>query len=137
MNFMGNSYGPMVPLPCFQRNSNAPMALKIRQKVPPRLALAHGWLFPVLAQKLSEPPFWRRQKGATPFGSNFFPRFLAICSSPAPLCVPCFLEYPVLICSDLLRFLLICFQNTSEKSLLPIPSQRARGLNKFDRCLRD
>ena len=39
MNFRGNSYGPMAPLPCFQGNLYGPMALKVRQKCPPRLVL--------------------------------------------------------------------------------------------------
>ena len=37
----------MVPLPQFQGNSYGSMALKVRQKFPPRLALVHAWLSPV------------------------------------------------------------------------------------------
>ena len=47
-NFRGSSYGPMAPLPCFQENSYGPMALKVRQKFPLRLAFVHRWLFPVI-----------------------------------------------------------------------------------------
>ena len=36
----------MAPLPRFQGNSYGPMALKVRRKLRPRLALVHGWLFP-------------------------------------------------------------------------------------------
>ena len=46
MNFRGNSYGPMAPLPCSQGNSYGPMALNVRQKFPARLVLVQGWLFP-------------------------------------------------------------------------------------------
>ena len=47
MNCRGNSQGPMAPLPFFQGNSYGPMVLKVRPKFPPRLALVHGWLFPI------------------------------------------------------------------------------------------
>ena len=38
--FQGTSVWTNPLVPCFQ-------ALKVRQKFPPRLALVHGWLFPI------------------------------------------------------------------------------------------
>ena len=45
--FQGNSYLPMAPALFSGKNSHGPMALKVRQKLPPTLVLVHGWLFPV------------------------------------------------------------------------------------------
>ena len=49
MNFRGNSYGPIGPSAFFSwGDSYGPMARKVRLKLPLRLALVHGWLFPAL-----------------------------------------------------------------------------------------
>ena len=46
MNFRENLYGPIPWCLAFRENPSGPMALKVRQKFPRRLALVHGWLFP-------------------------------------------------------------------------------------------
>ena len=45
MDFRENSHGPITWCLIFREDLCEPMALKVRQKSPPRLALAHGWLF--------------------------------------------------------------------------------------------
>ena len=44
------------PFAFFQGNLHGPMALKVRQKFPPSLALVRGWLFPEIIVKFRQ--FW-------------------------------------------------------------------------------
>ena len=73
MNFRGNSYGPMALSPYFQGNSYGPMALKVRLKLPLKLVLVHGWLFPerVRAKVWVKFAIWRGEVWGEVFGEVF------------------------------------------------------------------
>ena len=52
MNFRKNPCGPTPWCLVFRENLYGPMALKVRQKFPPRLV--HEWLFPSVSKKKSK-----------------------------------------------------------------------------------